>query len=125
MRAWEFITESKGKLPDSPEHHDGPMTGLHRFSDSAYDRFYLLNRVMMAAASTDGKTPPEMDSNSWASRHNVAHPYTKEEQDKLMLAYKAAGVRMFDDLTDGDVSSTESSGANTSSPVKPFKGYKK
>jgi hypothetical protein len=124
MRAWEFITEGK-KIPGSPDHHSGPLTGLHRFSDSTYDRYYLLNRVMMAAASTDGKTPPDMDSDSWASRYNIAQPYTKEDQEKLMLAYKAAGVKKFDDLTNGDVSSKETAGANITSPVKPFKGYKK
>ena len=80
---------------------------------------------MMAAASTDGKTPPDMDSDSWASRYNIAQPYTKEDQEKLMLAYKAAGVKKFDDLTNGDVSSKETAGANITSPVKPFKGYKK
>ena len=124
MRAWEFITEGK-KLPDSPEHHDGPMTGLHRFSDSAYDRVYLLNRVMMAAASTDGKTEPNIDSDSWASRYNIAHPYTKADQEKLIMAYKAAGVKKFDDLTSGDISSTEPNGHNGVSPIKPFKGYKR
>lgn len=122
MRAWEFITEGK-KLPDSPNHHDGPMTGLHRFSDSAYDRVYLLNRVMMAAASTDGKTVPDIDSDSWASRYNIAHPYTKADQEKLMMAYKAAGVKKFDDLTSGDLTSTEPNGHNDVSPMKPFKGY--
>lgn len=124
MRAWEFITEGK-KLPDSPEHHDGPMTGLHRFSDSAYDRFYLLNRVMMAAASTDGKEMPDIDSDSWASRYNIAHPYTKAEADKLKMAYKAAGVKKFDDITNGDLTSTEPNGNHSLSPIKPFKGYKK
>lgn len=124
MRAWEFITEGK-KLPDSPDHHDGPMTGLHRFSDSAYDRVYLLNRVMMAAASTDGKTVPDIDSDSWASRYNIAHPYTKADQEKLMMAYKAAGVKKFDDLTSGDLTSTEPNGHNDVSPMKPFKGYKR
>jgi len=95
MRAWEFITEGK-KVPDSPEHHDGPMTGLHRFADS-----------------------------TWASRFNIAHPYTKEEADKLKLAYKAAGVKKFDDITKGDLSSTEPTGHNDTSPIKPFKGYKR
>lgn len=125
MRAWEFITEGKKKIQDSPEHHHEPMTGMHRFTDSNYDRFYLLNRVMMAAASTDGKIIPNVDDNSWASRHNTAHPYTKEEADKLKLAYKAAGVRMMDDMRDGDLSSTEPNGHNFTSPIKPFKGYKK
>ncbi len=79
----------------------------------------------MAAASTDGKEIPDMESNSWASRHNIAHPYTKEEADKLKIAYKAAGVKMFDDITDGDLSSTEPEGNNAASPIKPFKGYKR
>ena len=124
MRAWEFITEGK-KVPNPPEHHHGPLTGLHRFADSTYDRYYLLNRVMMAAASTDGKTKPDLDSDSWASRYNISHPYTQADQDKLKMAYKAAGVKKFDDMTNGDISSKEVQGANTASPVKPFKGYKK
>lgn len=124
MRAHEFITESKS-VPDAPEHHHAPLTGLHRFADSTYDRFYLLNRVMMAAASTDGKTEPYIDSDSWASRYNISHPYTQADADKLKMAYKAAGVKKFDDMTNGDLSSTEPKGTNSASPVKPFKGYKR
>jgi hypothetical protein len=80
---------------------------------------------MMAAASTDGKTIPDIDSDSWASRFNIAHPYTKEEADKLKIAYKAAGAERFDDMTNGDLASTEPKGNNAVSPMKPFKGYKR
>jgi hypothetical protein len=85
---------------------------------------YDLNRVMMAVASTDGITVPEIDQTSWAGKFNTAHAYTKEEENMLKLAYKAAGVA-FTDLNKGDIKSKELDSANTQSTLKPFKGYKK
>jgi hypothetical protein len=76
---------------------------------------------MMAVASSDGINPIDMDSESWVGKHNTTHPYTKEEQDMLKLAYKAAGLE-YKDLNNGDMDSEELSSINTQSPVKPFKG---
>jgi hypothetical protein len=42
----------------------------------------------------------------------------------LKIAYKVAGIH-FKDLNKGDIESKELDSANTQSPVKPFKGYKK
>jgi len=65
-----------------------------------------------------------MPAESWVGKHNTAHPYTKEEQDMLVLAYKAAGIE-YKDLNNGNLDSEELSSTNTQSTVKPFKGYKR
>jgi hypothetical protein len=122
MRAKEFITERKvGKIT---KRQGNSTRGLHTFANSNYDRMYDLNRVMMAVASTDGITVPEIDQTSWAGKFNTAHAYTKEEEDMLKIAYKAAGVD-FTDLNHGDLKSKELDSTNTQSTLKSFKGYKK
>jgi len=99
--------------------------GLHKFRDeNCADRTYELNRIMMAAAATDGTFVPDIDGESWAGRYNISVPYTQEEQNMLMMAYKAAGSD-FHDLNKGDLKSKELAGTNTQSTVKPFKGYKR
>ena len=124
MRASEFITEaSMGKISKRQQQ---ASRGLNVFSKKidSYDRYYDLNRLMMAVASSDGINPIVMDAESWVGKHNTAHPYTKEEQDMLNLAYKAAGLESID-LNKGDMRSQETSDTNTRSLVTPFKGYKK
>ena len=76
----------------------------------------------MAVASSDGVNPIEMDSESWSGKHNTAHPYTKEENDMLKLAYKAAGLE-YEDLNNGNMDSEELESTNKRSPVEAFKGY--
>jgi hypothetical protein len=123
MRAHEFITEqaSKGKVSKRQQQS---TVGLNVFAISQYDRTYDLNRVMMAVASTDGKTIPDLSSESWVGKNNTAHPYTEVEQDMLKIAYEAAGIP-FKDLNQGNLDSEELDSTNSVSPVKPFKGYKK
>jgi hypothetical protein len=123
MRATEFVTESKiGKIGNRKQIS---TKGLHKFRDeNAADRVYELNRIMMAAATTDGTFVPDMDGESWAGRYNIAAPYTQVEQDMLMMAYKAAGSD-YHDINKGDLTSKELDGTNTQSTVKPFKGYKR
>ena len=122
MRAHEFITESgKGKVSARQQQS---TVGLNVFAISQYDRTYDLNRVMMAVASTDGKTIPDLSSESWVGKNNTAHPYTEVEQDMLKIAYKAAGIP-FKDLNKGDLDSEELTSTQEQSPIKPFKGYKK
>jgi fatty-acid desaturase len=79
---------------------------------------------MMAVASSDGINPIEMPAESWVGKHNTAHAYTKEEQDMLNLAYKAAGLEYID-VNKGDMDSEELASTNTQSIAKPFKGYKR
>ena len=123
MRANEFISEATvGKIGNRKQIS---TKGLHKFRDeSKADRVYELNRIMMAAASTDGTFVPDMDGESWAGRYDIAAPYTQEESDMLMMAYKAAGSE-YHDLNKGDLKSKELAGTNTQSTVKPFKGYKR
>jgi hypothetical protein len=124
MRATEFVFENKkGKISKRQQH---ATRGLNVFSKKidSYDRLYDLNRLMMAVASSDGINPIEMNAESWVGKHNTAHPYTKEEQDMLKLAYKAAGLA-YVDLNKGDLDSEELPSTNTQSTVKPFKGYKR
>jgi hypothetical protein len=122
MRATEFVLEARlGKISKRQQQS---TRGLNIFSKKidTYDRIYDLNRLMMAVASSDGVNPIEMDSESWVGKHNTAHPYTKEENDMLKLAYKAAGLE-YKDLNNGDMDSEELSDTNVKSIVKPFKGY--
>lgn len=122
MRASEFLTERKvGKVGNRRRF---PTRGLHKFRDEQFaDRVYELNRVMMAAASTDGTFIPEMDGESWAGRYDVAAPYTQEESEMLKRAYEATGA-WNKDLNRGDMDSEEISTINKTSPVQGFKGYK-
>lgn len=77
---------------------------------------------MMAVACTDGTNMPDIDQKSWFGKEKTAHPYTKEEQAMLKMAYKAAGAN-WHDLNHGDMDSEEVPGTNTVSPIKSFKGY--
>jgi len=124
MRAREFMLESK--VGHITPHQQQSTRGLNVFSKKldSYDRLYDLNRLMMAVACSDGINPVEIDSESWVGKLNTAHPYTKEEQDMLKLAYKAVGLE-YKDLNKGDLTSKELESANTQSIAKPFKGYKK
>jgi hypothetical protein len=126
MRANEFITEeSHGTRAGKVSKRQQQSTvGLNVFAISQYDRTYDLNRVMMAVASTDGETIPNIEQESWVGKQNTAHPYTKVEQDMLKIAYKAAGIP-FKDLNKGDLDSEELDSTQDQSPIKPFKGYKK
>ena len=121
MRATEFVAENKvGKLS---KRLDIATVGLNKFRDNQFaDRVYELNRIMMAVASTDGTFVPEIDSESWAGRNNIAAPYTQEEQDMLKKAYQAVGSH-HEDLNHGDLHSQEHPAVNTTSPIAAFKGY--
>lgn len=121
MRAKEFVSEQRNK-PTKRQQYSS--VGMVTFTDTNYDRTYDLNRVMMAVAATDGKTMPKLDGESWAAKQNTAHPYTEVEQNMLEKAFAAAGIP-YQDLNKGDLKSHEVPGTNYTSPIKPFKGYKK
>ena len=121
MRAREFVAEAK--VGPVGKRRSAATRGLHKFRDETFaDRLYELNRVMMAVASTDGTFVPDLDGESWAGRHDVAAPYTKEEADMLKQAYKATGS-WYQDLNDGDMESGEVPSTNKNSPVVAFRGY--
>jgi len=100
--------------------------GVDKFRDSQFaDRIYELNRVMMAVAASDGINPlrPEVDSESWAGRNNLAFPYTEEEQKMLQQAFGAVGSH-YEDLNNGDLKSREVNSTNKVSPVAKKKPNK-
>ena len=125
MRAHEFIFEGRrlgGKMSKVSQY---ATRGLNVFSgNEQLNTNHALNRVMMATACTDGKEKVDMPMQSWAGKYNIANPYTKEEQDKLKLAYEALGLE-WEDINNGDMESSELDSTYSTSPVKPFKGYKK
>lgn len=118
MRAKEFVQENKGKLSKRQQQ---ATRGMNSFTDANFDRLYVLNRVMMAVASSDGIQKPVLDAESWAAKTNTAHPYTEIEQKMLKHAYQAVGIS-HKDLNHGDMDSEELDSTNTQSPIKPFKG---
>jgi hypothetical protein len=122
MRAYEFIVETRttGKIS---KRFQQSTRGLQKFRDpGGFDRTYELNRIMMAAACSDGTTPLVMDAESWVGRYNTAHPYTEVEHRMLKQAYNAIGAE-FKDLNGGDMRSQETKAVNVSSPIQAFKGY--
>jgi hypothetical protein len=122
MRAREFIIEADGNAKITPRQQDATR-GLNTFYDGEkWDTDYTLNRVMMAAACTDGTFVPEVDAKSWFGKMKTAQPYTQEEQNMLKMAYKAINAK-WDDLNNGDMRSQELSDTNKTSPVRGFKGY--
>jgi hypothetical protein len=120
MRAREFVTEEKGQIT---KRQQSGTVGLHKFKDaSRWSSNYKLNRMMMAAAATDGTFLPDIDEESWVGNHKTAHPYTKADEEKLKMAYQAVGAS-YEDLNRGDLESQEPPGGNAKSPIKAFKGY--
>jgi len=123
MRAKEFITERR-KIAKPTKRQNQSTIGLQKFRDpGGYDRTYELNRVMMAAAESDGKTPLKMDAETYSGRYNTAHPYTQLEADMLKQAFKAVGTESFD-LNHGNNRSMELDSTYKVSPVTGFKGFK-
>jgi len=121
MRAHEFLIEKHtGKIG---QRRSQSTVGLNKFRDADLaDRAYELNRVMMAAACTDGTFVPTIDNESWAGRYNLAMPYTDVEQRMLEKAFQAVGSE-HEDLNRGDLKSKELDSTNKRSPVQGFQGY--
>ena len=121
MRASEFIQEgSKGKISKRQQQS---TRGVNTFHDSEKaNSDYVLNRVMMAVACSDGTSPIDMNMTSWVGKERTAQPYTEIEQKMLKQAYKAAGAT-WTDVNKGDMRSMELDSTNKSSPIQSFKGY--
>ena len=123
MRASEFLTEGDGKMHD---HHAQASQGVFKARDvGGYDRIYHMNRLWMAMAMADGKSQDavDMDNSSFAEKYNTVHPYTEEEYNMFVSATKTIptdkkGVVPYS-------KSKEPEDTNTTSLVKPFKGYKR
>lgn len=117
MKIKEIVAENK--VGNVPKRFQNATVGLDKFRDEQFaDRVYELNRVMMAVAASDGVNPlsPQIDSESWAGRNNIAIPYTEIEQKMLRQAFGAVGSH-YKDLNNGDLRSQELKSVNKASPV--------
>jgi hypothetical protein len=121
MKIRDIIQESVGELKDRSRK---ATRGLNRFTDGKkWNSDYTLYRLGLALASTDGKTMPDVDEESWIGKWKVTAPYTQQEQDMLNLAYKAANASS-EDLNHGDLRSQEGPTVNKNSPVPERKKNK-
>lgn len=117
MKIKEIVAENK--VGNVPKRFQNATVGLDKFRDEQFaDRVYELNRVMMAVAASDGVNPlsPQIDSESWAGRNNIAIPYTEIEQKMLRQAFGAVGSH-YKDLNNGDLKSQELKSVNKASPI--------
>ena len=123
MRASEFLAEGAGKMHHN---HSQATQGVYKTRDiGGYDRTYHLNRLMMAMSMADGKSQDavEMDIASFAEKYNTIHPYTEEEYNMFISAIKTIPTDKKDVVP--YAKSQEPEDTNTTSLVKPFKGYKR
>lgn len=118
MRAREFLAE-KGPVGKIEKNAHSTLPNVHKFAGTA-DKLYDLNRAMLIAAMSDGKTKPVVDSESWVGRNNLAVPYTEVEHQMLHHAYDGVGCDL-EDMHNGY--STEPEEVNKASPISGFKGY--
>jgi hypothetical protein len=122
MKINEVIVEATvGKLTKRQQQ---PTRGLNKFTDG--DRWngdYTLYRLGLAVASTDGKSVPDTDKESWVGKWKVAAPYSQADQDMLKKAYEAVGAK-YEDINHGDMRSQELEGTQKSSPVAARKKNK-
>lgn len=122
MKINEVITEATvGKLSKRQQQ---ATRGLNKFTDGDHwNSDYTLYRLGLAVASTDGKTDPDTDKESWVGRWKVTAPYSQADQDMLKKAYKAVGAD-YEDVNHGDMRSQELESTHKASPVAPRKKNK-
>jgi hypothetical protein len=116
MRANEFIDEGKnmGKMKKNAKNVSQGVWTMR--DDGGYDRTYHLNRIMMAAAMSDGSDKPvEMDPSSWIEKYNTAHPYTEIEHGMMKAAFKTVPSEIEHQVKDHK--SKEPDDTHTVSPV--------
>ena len=122
MKINEVITEATvGKITKRQQQ---PTRGLNKFTDGDHwNSDYTLYRLGLAVASTDGKTVPDTDKESWVGKWKVTAPYSQADQDMLEKAYQAVGAD-YTDVNKGDMRSQELESTNKSSPVAARKKNK-
>ena len=123
MKINEIITEGhNGKIPDNAKNSN---TGEWKFRDKGgYDRTYNLNRVMMAAAMSDGSGKPvDMDQSSWVEKFNLARPYTEAEHSMMKSAMKTVDSEYKE--TEKDHKSKEDDDVHKNSSVPHNSGAKR
>jgi len=101
MKIKDIISEAKrrGKIHKQAEH---ASTGEWIWRDDGTDRNYNLNRIMMAAGMSDGRTDKavEMDEASWVEKNNVARPYTEAEHMMMKAAFNTVSSNVKHSIPD-------------------------
>jgi hypothetical protein len=118
----EIIIE--GKVGGISKRASQAAKGEWLWRDDGIDRIYNLNRVMMAAAKSDGKKveAQDCDEQSWYGKMNVARPYTEEEHIMMRSAFKTIDSQVEHSIPDHR--SLELDSTNKSSPVAQRKKNK-
>ena len=89
MRLSEIMNEGKGKITKLRKGAKDAQHSVETVRDTdGIDRFYHLNRMMMAMAVADGSNTKAVDVpiSTWAEKNNTAHPYTDEEHNMVHAA---------------------------------------
>ena len=115
MKINEIIIE--GKIGGIPKRASQAAKGEWLWRDDGIDRIYNLNRVMMAAAKSDGKKveAQDCDEQSWYGKMNVARPYTEEEHIMMQSAFNTIDSEVRHSIPDHR--SMELDSVNKVSPV--------
>jgi hypothetical protein len=124
MRANEFIAEESATKLDPDQIK--AQKNIHRMRDvGGVDRFYHMNRIMMAAAVADGKSTNAVDIpvSSWSEKYNTAHPYTDEEHNMIKAALNT--IPSQHNSVSSDNKSRELDSVNKASPVPHNSGKSK
>lgn len=95
MKITEIICEDgntvNGVRPEIDHDHGTCGNATLIFRDKGgIDRFYHLNRIMLACAEADGLNTDKIDrltDSSWMEKNNIARPYSKEEYNMLLQAF--------------------------------------
>ena len=100
MKINEIISE--GKIGRVPKRASQAAKGEWLWRDDGIDRIYNLNRVMMAAAKSDGQKveKQDCDEQSWHGKMNVARPYTEEEHIMMRSAFKTIDSKVEHSIPD-------------------------
>jgi len=123
VRAKEFLNEvkttyspadlKKGKVP-----HNFKDSSVGTIRNSGYYDLYRATLVM--AGHPDNEH--DVDPSSWAGPDGCVTAYSEEEREMARSAFRKLGIDHNDETTNP---SHESDAVNNTSPVKPFKGYKR
>lgn len=126
MRAHEFITEgSRGGTRSNPTNdfdraHPG-MIAPGGQGDIYWGRYYDFYRVC-SLAGMDPADLDKVDDINFFGNLPIFSAYTEYDRQKLKAIMKKLKMKPRDHVSNG---SHESDDINATSPVKPFKGYKR
>ena len=125
MKIKEIIVEFHEHKKGTPSRETvKSSTGEWLFRDEGIDRVYNLNRVMMAAAASDGSGKEvDVPSASWVEKYNTARPYTEAEHNMMRSAFKTIGADHKHSIDDHR--SRETDDTHKSSPVPHNAGNSK